>query len=113
VTEPRLVHADPWPGNVFVVPETGEVLGLIDVERALWADPLFDVVAGDAMNVGAPDPRLAATDAFSEAELTRIRLYRVWFTVLMTTEIVPRGFEGEWLIDYRAHLAANLEALLT
>jgi len=112
VAEPQLVHGDPWPGNVFVVPETGEVLGLIDVERAMWADPLFDVVAGDAMNVGAPDPRLAAADAFSGDELARIRLYRIWFTVLMTTEIVPRGFEGTWLLEYRAHLAANLEALL-
>src|SRR5690606_15005105 len=65
VTVPRLVHGDPWPGNVFVVPESGEVLGLIDVERGFWADPLFDVVAGDAMNVGAPDPRLAAFDAFT------------------------------------------------
>jgi aminoglycoside phosphotransferase (APT) family kinase protein len=112
VTEPRLVHADPWPGNVFVVPETGEVLGLIDVERAFWADPLFDVVAGDAMNVGAPDPRLAATEAFTDAELARIHLYRVWFTVLITTEIVPRGFEGEWLVEYRAQLAENLATLL-
>ncbi len=112
VTEPRLVHADPWPGNVFVVPETGEVLGLIDVERALWGDPLFDVVAGDAMNVGDPDPRLAAVDAFTDAELARIRLYRLWFTTVITTEIVPRGFEGEWLVDYRAQLASNLEALL-
>lgn len=113
VTVPRLVHADPWPGNVFVRPETGEVLGLIDVERAMWADPLFDVVAGDAMNVADPDPRLASVDAFSADELARIRLYRIWFTVLMTTEIVPRGFEGEWLVEYRAQLAANLEALLS
>lgn len=113
VTEPRLVHGDPWPGNVFVVPETGEVLGLIDVERAMWADPLFDVVAGDAMNVGGPDPRLAAVDAFSADELARIRLYRIWFTVLMTTEIVPRGFAGEWLVPYRAQLASNLESLLS
>lgn len=112
VTVPRLVHGDPWPGNVFVVPETGEVLGLIDVERAMWADPLFDVVAGDAMNVGDPDPRLAATDAFAADELARIRLYRIWFTMLMTTEIVPRRFEGEWLVEYRAQLAANLESLL-
>jgi aminoglycoside phosphotransferase (APT) family kinase protein len=112
VTEPRLVHGDPWPGNVFVVPETREVLGMIDVERGFWADPLFDVVAGDAMNVGPPDPRLAAAEGFSDAELARIHLYRVWFTTLITTEIVPRGFEGEWLVDYRAHLAANLEALL-
>jgi aminoglycoside phosphotransferase (APT) family kinase protein len=112
VTVPGLVHGDPWPGNVFVTAETGEVLGLIDVERAFWADPLFDVVAGDAMNVGAPDPRLAAADGFSDAELARIRLYRIWFTVLMTTEIVPRGFEGEWLEGYRAQLADNLESLL-
>lgn len=112
VTVPRLVHGDPWPGNVFVVPESGEVLGLIDVERGFWADPLFDVVAGDAMNVGAPDPRLAAFDAFTDAELERIHLYRVWFTVLITTEIVPRGFSGEWLTAYRAQLAENLEALL-
>lgn len=112
VTEPSLVHGDPWPGNVFVVPETGEVLGMIDVERGFWADPLFDVVAGDAMNVAAPDPRLAAAEGFSDAELARIHLYRVWFTTLITTEIVPRGFEGEWLVEYRAHLAANMEALL-
>lgn len=112
VTEPRLVHGDPWPGNVFVVPKTGEVLGLIDVERALWADPLFDVVAGDAMNVGAPDPRLAAVEAFTAEQLERIHLYRIWFTVLITTEIVPRGFEGDWLVPYRAQLAENLDALL-
>ncbi len=112
VAVPRLVHADPWPGNVFVVPETGEVLGLIDVERALWADPLFDVVTGDAMNVGAPDPRLAAVEAFTPEELDRIRIYRVWFTSVITTEIVPRGFEGDWLVEYRAQLEGNLEALL-
>ncbi|RQP10396.1 MAG: hypothetical protein EAS51_08885 [Microbacteriaceae bacterium] len=90
----------------------GEVLGLIDVERALWADPLFDVVTGDAMNVGAPDPRLAAVEGFTPAELARIRIYRVWFTSVITTEILPRGFEGEWLVAYRAQLARNLEALL-
>ncbi len=112
VSEPRLVHGDPWPGNVFVTPETGEVLGLIDVERALWADPLFDVVAGDAMNVGEPDARLAAAATFTPEELDRIRVYRIWFTVLMTTEIVPRGFTGDWLVPYRAQLAGNLEALL-
>ncbi|MCS0499742.1 phosphotransferase family protein [Protaetiibacter mangrovi] len=112
VTVPRLVHGDPWRGNVFVVPESGRVLGLIDVERAMWADPLFDVVAGDAMNVGDPDPRLAAVPVFSPDERARIELYRIWFTVLMTTEIVPRGFSGDWLVPYRAELAANLATLL-
>lgn len=113
VTEPRLVHGDPWPGNIFVVPESGELLGIIDVERALWADPLFDVVTGDAMNASDPDVRLAQVDAFAPDELERILLYRVWFTSVITTEIVPRGFAGEWLVDYRAELAANLETALT
>lgn len=113
VTEPRLVHGDPWPGNIFVVPESGELLGIIDVERALWADPLFDVVTGDAMNAGDADVRLAQVDAFAPDEFERILFYRVWFTSVMTTEIVPRGFEGEWLVGYRAELAANLETALT
>lgn len=112
VHEPRLVHGDPWPGNIFVDPETGRVHGLIDVERALWGDPLFDVVAGDAMNAGEPDPRFVDADGFREAELRRILFYRVWFTAMITTEIVPRGFEGEWLVGYRAELAANLETAL-
>jgi aminoglycoside phosphotransferase (APT) family kinase protein len=42
VTVPSFVHWDLWDTNVFVDPESLEVTGLIDFERALWADPLME-----------------------------------------------------------------------
>ena len=41
VTEPRLVHWDCWDGNIFV--ENGNITGIIDWERSIWADPLMEV----------------------------------------------------------------------
>ncbi len=49
VTGPALVHTDLWAGNLFVDPETGELLGVIDPERAVWGDPLMDLVGIDPM----------------------------------------------------------------
>lgn len=43
VTRPSLVHWDLWDGNIFINPLTCQVSGLIDFERALWADPLMEV----------------------------------------------------------------------
>jgi aminoglycoside phosphotransferase (APT) family kinase protein len=37
VTTPRLVHWDAWDLNFFV--KDGKVTGILDFERALWADP--------------------------------------------------------------------------
>jgi len=42
VVVPRFVHWDLWDANVFVDPDTLDVLGLIDFERALWGDPLME-----------------------------------------------------------------------
>ena len=41
VTVPCLVHWDLWEGNVFV--SGGKITGIIDWERALWADPLLEL----------------------------------------------------------------------
>ncbi|MFF8593904.1 phosphotransferase family protein [Streptomyces sp. NPDC015220] len=84
VTEPRLVHFDLWPGNIFIdVSQVGtdtgtcggtngqgraggqgarppRVTGLIDHERAFWGDPAAELVSlahgGDA----GPDSDLVA-----------------------------------------------------
>jgi len=41
VLSPRLVHWDCWDGNIFV--KNKQMVGLIDWERCLWADPLMEV----------------------------------------------------------------------
>jgi len=41
VKTPKFVHWDVWAGNVFI--HRGEVSGLIDFERCLWADELMEV----------------------------------------------------------------------
>jgi aminoglycoside phosphotransferase (APT) family kinase protein len=41
VSTASLVHWDLWDGNVFV--SDGAISGIIDWERALWADPLMEV----------------------------------------------------------------------
>ena len=40
VTEPHLIHFDSWDGNIFV--KDGEIVGMIDWERALWAEGLME-----------------------------------------------------------------------
>ncbi len=41
VTVPKLVHWDLWAGNIFT--QDGEITGIIDLERCLWADELMEV----------------------------------------------------------------------
>ena len=47
VTTPTLVHFDLWDGNILVdtTAPTPTIGGLIDGERAMWADPLADFVS--------------------------------------------------------------------
>jgi aminoglycoside phosphotransferase (APT) family kinase protein len=40
VKSPRFVHWDLWDGNIFI--REGRITGIIDFERALWAEPLME-----------------------------------------------------------------------
>ncbi len=46
VKEPQLVHWDLWEGNVFLTQEDEgwTIEGIIDFERALWGDPLMEMI---------------------------------------------------------------------
>lgn len=66
VTVPRLVHADLWPGNLFLSPAaTGSsgdlrLSGVIDTERCLWADPLYELAGADQLGLGPVPPPIVA-----------------------------------------------------
>ncbi|WP_435299167.1 phosphotransferase family protein [Timonella sp. A28] len=51
VTRAHLIHMDLWQGNMFLNSEHG-LCGVIDTERALFGDPLFDFVGCDQLGEG-------------------------------------------------------------
>jgi aminoglycoside phosphotransferase (APT) family kinase protein len=126
VTEPRLVHFDLWPGNIFVGPGSGaagdsrrvRVTGLIDHERAFWGDPAAELVSPAFGGDAGPDSDLVAgyTEAggtldFGPALRHRLALYDLYLSVLLVTECGPRGFDSGHLAFCRGRLTDSLAGL--
>ncbi|WP_435738147.1 phosphotransferase [Cellulosimicrobium sp. PMB13] len=126
VTVPHLVHGDLWPGNVLLDADH-RIVGVLDAERALWGDPLFELVGADQLGVGAVDPDLLAgyraaggepgigdgtPDDGDPAAWARLRLYRLYLACVLAVEVVPRAYEGDWVAGYQATARANLDHLL-
>lgn len=121
VTRPALVHTDLWPGNVFVDAASGEVTGVIDPERAIFGDPLVDLVGCDAFGRAQDDADLlggyaeatgAPLDVDSASARARLALYRLWLAVVMTVERAPRDYQGDWVPEYTAEVERMLDAAL-
>lgn len=120
VSVPVLVHTDLWPGNLFLDAGTGSVVGVIDPERALWGDPLLELVGADQLGRGPVPAGLLSGYASAGPELdptepaaaARLELYRLYFSLIMQVEMVPRGYTGDWVDAHRATLEANLGASL-
>lgn len=115
VTEPALVHADLWHGNVLVDPQTGDVTGVVDFERSLFGDPLWGLAGGETHASGPFEA--AKVRGFERATgrplptdrdaRMRVALYRLWSMAVQLIEIEPRGFSGDWLDGHRASILAN------
>ena len=107
VTEPVLVHFDLWEANIFLA--DGHVEGIIDPERALFGDPLAEI-ATVALFADLDDDFKAGygVAGFTEAEETRIALYRAYLCLVMIVEGVPRGYAGE---EREAHVRFFREKL--
>ncbi|GAB3238623.1 aminoglycoside phosphotransferase family protein [Glycomyces halotolerans] len=99
VTRPALVHFDLWDGNVFVE-KTGsgwEVEGFIDGERAIYADPIAELVS---LQFTPPEETAAVLDGYlgrelTDAEARRLCLYRVYLWLILTAETAVRGFDAQ------------------
>lgn len=129
VAEPVLVHMDLWPGNVLLDPATGEITGIVDLERGLFGDPLMDLVGAEAMSVGVPsgrlldgyraaggrlplDPAAGTPSGLDRAADRRLAVYRLYLTLLMTIEVVPRAYSEVWVPGYVDQLVDNRRVLL-
>jgi aminoglycoside phosphotransferase (APT) family kinase protein len=108
VREPCLVHWDAWDANFLVA--DGQVTGIIDFERALWAEPLMEAQFRHLSWSGVTDAmRGYGRTEFDEAELVRNRLYTLHLALVMHTECFYRHYPDDKILSgSRDMLVKNL-----
>lgn len=112
VTTPCLVHWDAWPLNFLV--KDGQICGIIDFERALWADPLMEAHfrqfgAGGITN----SMRGYGKTAFTVAEEERNHLYTLYLALVMNTECYYRNYDTDDVFHFSRQLMGAEMAWLT
>lgn len=90
VIEPSFVHWDCWDGNIFV--ENGKVVGIIDWERVLWADPLMEV-GFRTYNANPAFQKGYGLEVLSEHQQRRALWYDVYLMLSMIIECEYRKYE--------------------
>jgi len=93
VTMPHLAHWDLWDGNVFV--KDGEIAGIIDFERAMWADPLIEHYFKEADRTSEAFLQGYGKISFSNDEIIRRRLYNIHLYLIMVIECAYRSYADD------------------
>jgi aminoglycoside phosphotransferase (APT) family kinase protein len=110
VERPVLVHWDLWDGNILVSNDAAGpvVTGIIDSERALQGDPVFEFTSLTVFSEQAEDDRFVVDEDFlsgycevagplvlNGALRARLALYRTYLYLVMLIEVAPRQISGE------------------
>jgi len=109
VESPVLIHWDLWDPNVFIDPVSKRITGLIDFERALWADPLME---GNFMK-----PSSDLLDGYENSITqaggapSRRALYDLYLSLIMVIESTYRRFTVEHEKMSRDFLDRSIAAL--
>jgi aminoglycoside phosphotransferase (APT) family kinase protein len=114
VNRPALVHFDLWDGNVFVVPDETlgwRVTGLIDGERALYGDPISELVSLGLFRE-LDEATLAPFGELDDRAWRRLDLYTNYLYVIMAVEGATRGWDSVERRAYEAWLGERLGELL-
>lgn len=103
VTTPQLVHWDAWDLNFFV--KDGKVTGIIDFERALWADPLMEAHFRALAFGGVSEcMRGYGKTTFTHEEDERCHLYTLYLALVMKTECYYRQYESDFVSNAATQL---------
>lgn len=111
ITTPCLVHWDAWNPNFFV--RDGRITGIIDFERALWAEPLMEAQfrrfgsdeISDAM-------RGYGKTSFTLAEEERNQLYTLHLALTMNIECYYRHYDTDDIFNMSRQFIAGTMAWL-
>ncbi len=114
VTEPRLIHFDLWDGNVFVTEDGGwHVEGFIDGERALYGDPIAELVS--LISFIPEDEAASVVDGFLGRALTpdeqlRLAMYRSYLWLILICEAPTRQYPPEYEAELLGWVTERLVA---
>lgn len=90
VKKPELIHFDSWDGNIFV--KDGHVCGMIDWERALWAEGLME----DRFRYHTRSASFLegyGIQEMTKAQDIRCAWYDVYLYLIMMFEVTYRHYE--------------------
>lgn len=111
VSTPRLVHWDAWDLNFFV--KDGEITGLLDFERALWADPLMEAQFRMLAFGSVPESLKGyGKTTFTHAEDIRCNLYTLHLALVMKTECAYRHYDTDRVSNMAAQMLVSTMAWL-
>lgn len=108
VTTPQLVHWDAWNPNFFV--KDGKITGIIDFERALWADPLLE--AQFRLEGITNSKRGYGKTFFTPEEEQRCYLYTLHLALIMNTECYYRNYDTDFVYNFSKKLLGTTLAWL-
>jgi aminoglycoside phosphotransferase (APT) family kinase protein len=92
ITTPVLVHWDAWDLNFFA--KDGKITGLLDFERALWADPLMEAQFRVLVYSGIPESlKSYGKTTFTHEEDQRNHLYSLYLALVMKIECYYRNYD--------------------
>lgn len=93
VITPYLVHWDLWDGNIFV--KNGKITGIIDFERAIWADPLIEHYFKEVDKTSDAFMKGYGKSSFSDEEIIKRVLYNIHLYLIMTIECAYRNYGND------------------
>lgn len=105
VSTARLVHWDAWDLNFFV--SDSRISGILDFERALWADPLMEAQFRALAFGGVSESmRGYGKTAFTREEEQRCHLYTLYLALVMKTECYYRDYDSDDVSNLAKQLLA-------
>jgi aminoglycoside phosphotransferase (APT) family kinase protein len=106
VATPTLVHWDAWKPNFFV--NDGHVVGIIDFERLLWADPLIEAQFRPLCWEGVTESMSGyGKTEFTDNEVRRCWLYLLHLALVMHGECYYRNYGTDEIFKKSRELSAS------
>ena len=104
VTSPCLVHWDAWAPNFFI--KDGTITGIIDFERALWAEPLMEAQFRQLYGEGGVNAAMRGygKTTFTFAEEQRNQLYSLHLALTMNIECYYRNYDTDDIFNLSRQL---------